>query len=125
MLSLLCISVPKCSVASDTTLCLLLDTMYLEVGHGEMTFAVSSHPNGKHPIAVPIAAGLFFPAVQVRLPPELAALAMALSSVSVLVSSLLLKGYQPPVLEDIGSSYPASRGQCLRFVAVTAFTHQR
>jgi Cu+-exporting ATPase len=47
-------------------------------------------------IAVPIAAGLFYPLLFVTLPPWVAGLAMALSSISVLLSSLLLKRYTPP-----------------------------
>ena len=47
-------------------------------------------------LAIPIAAGVQFPAWQTRLPPELAAVAMALSSVSVVVSSLALNWYRKP-----------------------------
>ena len=54
---------------------------------------------GYNVIGLPIAAGVFYPAVQMRLPPELAALAMALSSVSVIMSSLLLKRYKKPVIK--------------------------
>jgi len=47
-------------------------------------------------ISIPIAAGVFFPLIYITIPPWVAGLAMALSSVSVLVSSLLLKRYTPP-----------------------------
>jgi len=47
-------------------------------------------------LGIPIAAGLFFPVLHVLLPPMVAGAAMALSSVSVVTSSLLLKRYQPP-----------------------------
>ncbi|KAI0952212.1 hypothetical protein AcW1_004372 [Taiwanofungus camphoratus] len=47
-------------------------------------------------IAVPIAAGVIYPAGNARLPPVWASLAMALSSVSVVCSSLLLKLYKQP-----------------------------
>jgi len=47
-------------------------------------------------VAVPIAAGVLYPVGHARLSPVWAALAMALSSVSVIVSSLLLRLYQEP-----------------------------
>ena len=47
-------------------------------------------------LAIPIAAGVLFPAWQTRLPPEVAAVAMALSSVSVVASSLALNLYRKP-----------------------------
>lgn len=53
-------------------------------------------------VPVPIAAGIFYPAVRMRLPPELAAFAMAMSSVSVIVSSLSLRWfYRRPVVRDV------------------------
>ncbi|XRB07415.1 P-type Cu+ transporter [Pycnococcus provasolii] len=48
--------------------------------------------------AVPVAAGVLYPWLKVRLPPWLAGGAMALSSVSVVVSSLMLRRYQGPNL---------------------------
>jgi hypothetical protein len=47
-------------------------------------------------LAIPLAAGLFFPLIHTRLPPTVAAIAMALSSVSVVFSSLALRLYKPP-----------------------------
>jgi|Deesub1362A_J573_1020465.scaffolds.fasta_scaffold00684_10 Cu+-exporting ATPase len=46
-------------------------------------------------LGIPIAAGALYPFFQILLPPELAALAMALSSVSVVSNSLLLKRFNP------------------------------
>ena len=47
-------------------------------------------------LGIPIAAGALYPFLEVRLPPEVAALAMVLSSVSVVASSLSLRSYKPP-----------------------------
>ncbi len=47
---------------------------------------------------IPIAMGLLYPFLGLTLPPELAGLAMALSSVSVVISSLLLNRYKKPQL---------------------------
>jgi len=43
-----------------------------------------------------VAAGAFYPVWGVRIPPWVAGAAMALSSVSVVASSLLLNNYSPP-----------------------------
>ena len=51
---------------------------------------------GYNCIGIPLAAGVLFPLILVHFPPFLAALAMALSSVSVICSSLLLKLYREP-----------------------------
>jgi hypothetical protein len=52
-------------------------------------------------LAMPIAAGVTFIWWRWRLPPEVAALSMAMSSVSVIVSSLLLKRYRKPVVAHV------------------------
>ena len=47
-------------------------------------------------LAIPIAAGVLFPWLLVPLPPVVAALAMGMSSVSVVLSSAALRNYSPP-----------------------------
>jgi len=54
-------------------------------------------------IALPFAAGVFYPWTDWRLPPAFAGLMMAFSSVSVVTSSLLLKMYSKPIIDDDGS----------------------
>ena len=46
---------------------------------------------------VPLAAGVLYPPLGILLPPEVAGLAMAMSSVTVVTLSLLLKKYVPPI----------------------------
>lgn len=46
---------------------------------------------------IPVAAGVLYPLYGITFRPELAGLAMAMSSVTVITLSLLLKGYTPPV----------------------------
>ena len=50
-------------------------------------------------LAIPVAAGAFYPIFKARLPPTVAAIAMALSSISVVMSSLALRLYKPPEME--------------------------
>jgi len=50
-------------------------------------------------LGIPVAAGVFYPLIHTRLPPTLAAVAMALSSFSVVSSSLALRLYKPPKVE--------------------------
>jgi Cu+-exporting ATPase len=52
-------------------------------------------------IAVPVAAGVLFPSLGIKLPPWVAGACMALSSVSVVCSSLLLRRYRKPILTTI------------------------
>ena len=51
-------------------------------------------------LGIPLAAGVFYPFVHTRLPPTLAALAMALSSLSVVGNSLALRLYKPPKIGE-------------------------
>mmetsp|Transcript_60209 Transcript_60209/g.138122 ORF Transcript_60209/g.138122 Transcript_60209/m.138122 type:complete len:1002 (-) Transcript_60209:651-3656(-) len=53
---------------------------------------------GYNVVGIPMAAGVFYPLWQIHLPPMFAGAAMALSSVSVVGSSLLLRLYAPPKL---------------------------
>lgn len=59
---------------------------------------------------IPIAAGALYPLIRARLPPEVAALAMALSSVSVVLSSLALTRYVPPTWSGSPTNVAAKEG---------------
>lgn len=50
-------------------------------------------------ILIPVAAGILYPSFNVTFRPEYAGLAMALSSVTIVTLSLLLKSYMPPAKE--------------------------
>ncbi|KAG0473314.1 hypothetical protein HPP92_015171 [Vanilla planifolia] len=56
---------------------------------------------GYNIIGIPIAAGVLFPSTRLRLPPWVAGAAMAASSVSVVLWSLLLKNYKRPKALDV------------------------
>jgi Cu+-exporting ATPase len=57
-------------------------------------------------LGIPLAAGLFYPFAQVIISPELAGLMMAVSSISVTLNTLLLKGFKP----SIGRGQKPSKG---------------
>ena len=59
-------------------------------------------------LAIPIAAGAFFPFTHTILPPQYAGLCMALSSISVVASSMMLKLYQRPSMIDFNSKAQSS-----------------
>jgi len=56
---------------------------------------------GYNTLALPIAGGALYPMMKVVLPPFVAGISMALSSLSVLCSSLLLNRYSPPKIDKI------------------------
>jgi len=58
---------------------------------------------GYNLLALPFAAGVFYPFTNFRLPPEFAGLMMAFSSVSVVTSSLLLRFYSRPSISADGT----------------------
>lgn len=60
---------------------------------------------GYNLIGIPLAAGVLYPTLGVRVPPFVASGAMALSSTCVVLSSLALRWYKPPVVgRDFGGS---------------------
>lgn len=59
---------------------------------------------GYNVLGIPLAAGILFPVMRASVAPEVAGLAMALSSVSVVASSLLLRRYAKPVLKDASAA---------------------
>jgi hypothetical protein len=64
---------------------------------------------------IPVAAGVLYPAYRFALAPMLAGAAMALSSVSIVLSSLLLMRYQPPrsfEAPSMHASGEAAEGEC-------------
>jgi Cu+-exporting ATPase len=52
---------------------------------------------GYNTLTIPIAAGVLYPFVHQVVSPELAALLMALSSLSVTLNSIAMRGWRPPV----------------------------
>lgn len=72
-------------------------------------------------ISVPFAAGIWFPWTRMLLPPHYAGLAMATSSISVVISSMLLKTYKRPqsLLESadpINATSSTFCGSCSAFL---------
>jgi len=58
---------------------------------------------GYNTLALPFAAGVLYPFTDWTLPPAFAGLMMAFSSVSVVTSSLLLRFYTKPHIDDEGN----------------------
>ena len=70
---------------------------------------------GYNLFALPFAAGLFYPWTGARVPPAFAGFMMAFSSVSVVTSSLLLRTYTKPIINEDGSVHEQGcRASCYR-----------
>jgi len=54
-------------------------------------------------LGIPLAAGLFYPAFRLVVSPELAAALMAISSLTVTLNTLLLRGFVPSLKRGGGS----------------------
>lgn len=70
-------------------------------------------------LGIPLGAGLFYPFAALVISPELAGLMMAVSSVSVTLNTLLLKGFKPSIRRDDAPRPGAREGQS-RLAPVTA-----
>lgn len=75
---------------------------------------------GYNLLALPFAAGVLYPFTDFRLPPEVAGLMMAFSSVSVVTSSLLLRTFKRPIIQDDGSFENNTRCPCGKFSLVAS-----
>jgi len=76
-------------------------------------------------LGIPIAAGILYPIAEIRLPPELASLAMALSSVSVVVSSLMLRMYRKPTFDMSSSNTTQKQASTVRAVNIVDIDTRR
>jgi Cu+-exporting ATPase len=63
---------------------------------------------GYNTLTIPIAAGVIYPFTHQIVSPELAALLMALSSLSVTLNSIAMRGWRPPVRRGPAAPLPAS-----------------
>lgn len=84
------------SVLSDVVVALHLSSRVFQ--RIQLNFCFSL---GYNCLGIPLAAGLCFVLTGEPLPPFISGAAMALSSVSVVTSSLLLKSYRPPEVEEL------------------------
>ena len=64
---------------------------------------------GYNVISIPLASGILYPFTNFRLPPVFAGMMMAFSSVSVVISSLLLKTYSRPFIDEVDGHIEARR----------------
>ena len=71
-------------------------------------------------LAIPFAAGVWFPWTHMLIPPQYAGMLMAFSSISVVVSSLLLKFYKRPQMDR----YPAKATYSESMIRTTTKTFQ-
>ena len=60
-------------------------------------------------LGIPLGAGLFYPFISVVISPEIAGLMMAVSSISVTLNTLLLKGFKPSIRPGQGNQSTGSR----------------